>query len=239
MSNIITKACSKCRQEKPTDDFYIVKAKNRKETFSSHCKSCDSQRAKASNQIKTDLKKPFSIPDLDGETWRQIPGVRPIYMVSNKGRTKSIDHFDFKVIAGKEVNVKGKLLSQVLDESGYKGVTLYGGKISKSRYITHVLVFFTFNPETQPKKGYEVDHIDNDKTNNNLSNLQYIKTRHNSSKRSMNLKKTSRFTGVSWDKRKNAWYSCIRISGKTKNLGFYYDEIDASIAYQKALQSLS
>jgi hypothetical protein len=135
----------------------------------------------------------------EAEIWLPIPGVSPIYRVSNFGVIKSVDYPSYRKIVGKTFMKKGKVLRGIYDESGYKQVTLYGAvKKYKSTYGIHRIVFFSFNPDVTIKKGYEVDHIDNDKENNRLSNLQYIKCRHNSAKRSMNLKKSSQFTGVSW-----------------------------------------
>lgn len=172
------------------------------------------------------------------EIWLPIPGVSNIYRVSNQGRIKSIDRQVYRKICCGNITIKGKIIRQSYSGDKYLQVTLYGGKVYKAQYRSNQLVFFTFNPEVKLINGYQVDHIDNNKENNRLSNLQYIKSRHNSAKRSMNLKKTSQFTGVSWSKERNKWQSHIRINGKSKSLGRYSNEIDASIAYQKALQSL-
>lgn len=177
----------------------------------------------------------LNLPD---ESWLPIPGLLPIYFVSNLGRVKSNDHMVYKEVAKKEVLRKGKILSVTHTLDGYRQVTLYGGKIRKQSYRINNLVFFTFNPHVSKVKGYEVDHIDNNKENDSLSNLQYIPCRHNSAKRSLNLKKTSRFTGVSWSAKRNKWQVHIRIKGKSKSLGRYVVEEDAAMAYMNALQTL-
>ena len=54
----------------------------------------------------------------------------------------------------------------------------------------------------------------------------------------MQYKKTSKYTGVCWDKRQNKWMVGIRINGNTKFLGYFDNEYKAHLRYQKAIQSL-
>jgi hypothetical protein len=82
-----------------------------------------------------------------------------------------------------------------------------------------------------------VDHINNDKSDNRLENLQLTTNRQNSSKDRKN--KTSRYTGVSWVKKSKKWQSLIQIRGKEKCLGHFISEEHAHLAYQKALKSLN
>lgn len=49
---------------------------------------------------------------------------------------------------------------------------------------------------------------------------------------------SSKFVGVSWNKRAKKWMSSIRIKGKLKYLGYFDDEVEASNAYQKELEKL-
>jgi hypothetical protein len=72
--------------------------------------------------------------------------------------------------------------------------------------------------------------------NNKLSNLQITTQRINSTK---DLKQTkSKYVGVSFHKRDKKWHSKIRHNGKRKYLGYHDTEIDAHLAYQKALKEL-
>ena len=45
------------------------------------------------------------------------------------------------------------------------------------------------------------------------------------------LTKSSKYRGVSWDKRDNQWHACIRVAGKKENLGFFDDEEAAARAF--------
>ena len=80
-----------------------------------------------------------------------------------------------------------------------------------------------------------VDHIDNNKLNNKLYNLQLITHRENISK---DKKGSSKYTGVCWHKIKNKWQSSIAINGKIKYLGIFTNEIEAAQAYQNELKKL-
>jgi hypothetical protein len=54
----------------------------------------------------------------------------------------------------------------------------------------------------------------------------------------MQSKKSSQYKGVNWDKSQNKWLSRIYINGKSKHLGYFTDEHQAHLAYQKALENL-
>ena len=95
------------------------------------------------------------------------------------------------------------------------------------------MTFLNHNPN-----GHKVvvDHVDNNKTNNSIYNLQVITARLNVSKD--RLDKTSKYTGVCWHKAGRKWYAQIRIEGKTKYLGSYKSEFRAHLAYQNILIDL-
>ena len=80
------------------------------------------------------------------------------YQVSNLGNVKS-----FKSAK------KGKLLKQKATREGYREVTLYS-KSKPVKYLVHRLVLNAFR--FIPLKGkYKIKHLDNEPSNNKLSNL--------------------------------------------------------------------
>ena len=81
-----------------------------------------------------------------------------------------------------------------------------------------------------------VDHIDFDRTNNHLSNLRIITHRENTNRK--HIKSSSKYIGVSWYKSRKRWCAKIKINNKTKHLGYFIDELEASSAYQVALNNL-
>ena len=81
-----------------------------------------------------------------------------------------------------------------------------------------------------------VNHIDFDKTNNHVSNLEIVTNRENTNQK--HLKSSSKYIGVGWDKSRQKWVSRIRINGKLKQLGRFNTEIEAHITYQNKLKTL-
>ena len=159
------------------------------------------------------------------EEFIDIKGYEGFYQVSNKGRVKS-----FVKWRGRS---SPRILSSPLNSDGYPMVGLVKEGVRKTIKV-HVLVALTFlDHKPNGNKGLVVDHINNIKTDNKLSNLQLITHRQNSSKR---LKKyTSKYVGVSWRKDRHKWTSRINIGSKYKSLGVFDNEVDAHLAYQKAL----
>lgn len=96
------------------------------------------------------------------EEWRDIEGFEGFYQVSNAGRVRSLDH----ETAGKRW--KGRILS--LGCSGYQTVKLSKGKERTSKRV-HRLVALAFidNPEGH----IEVNHLDGNKKNNRVENLEW------------------------------------------------------------------
>jgi len=168
------------------------------------------------------------------EIWKDIPGYEGLYQVSNLGRVKSLDR---EVSNGKSTRlIKQRILKLCNDGKGYKVVNL--SKCCKVKtFAIHQLVAVAFlNHKPSGYNGYIVDHINNNKNDNRLVNLQLTTARINTSKDKKN--KTSKYTGVCRDKKRNKWRSQITINGKVKKLGYYTDELAASHAYQKALKEL-
>ena len=167
------------------------------------------------------------------EIWRDVEGYEGLYQVSNFGNVKSLA----RVVKWKNTKrtIKEKLLKLGFDFRGYLVVGLCKeGKLKTKRI--HVLVAIAFlNHTPDGTQKIVVDHIDNNKLNNNLENLQLTSNRHNCSK---DKKGTSKYTGVSWHKASKKWASQIRINGKVKHIGYFSNEIDASKAYQSKLESL-
>ena len=100
------------------------------------------------------------------EVWRDIPGFEGCYQISNLGRLKS-----FKVYPN------GYILSVTNSDGGYLRFVLSAkGRKSKSVKI-HRLVAETFIPN--PQKLPEVNHIDGNKQNNVIDNLEWCTHQHN------------------------------------------------------------
>tara|TARA_B110000046_G_scaffold156991_1_gene168099 strand:- start:99 stop:602 length:504 start_codon:yes stop_codon:yes gene_type:complete len=156
------------------------------------------------------------------EIWKDVKGYEKHYKVSNLGRVKSI-----------KFN-KEKVLSKTKLSNGYLKVLLCKNGKSKTK-TEHSLVAESFLNH-KSNIYIVVDHINNIKTDNKLSNLQIISQRENSSKDRKN--KYSNYTGVTFHKNDNKWQSSIVIDGQQIYLGYFKSESRASIAYNFALTQL-
>lgn len=93
------------------------------------------------------------------EEWKDIPGYEGLYQVSNLGNIRSLGNKTHKGIHA---------ITQKTDKDGYKSVRLCkNGKMKD--YRVHRLVYETFVGKIQD--GYQINHIDEDKSNNNVNNL--------------------------------------------------------------------
>jgi len=92
------------------------------------------------------------------------------YEVSDDGQVRSAIHGRFKG------SKPGTILRQVLDEKGYLRVNLYfNAKGSPAR--VHRIVAEAFLGERP--KGMTVNHIDGNKINNSVENLEYLSNKEN------------------------------------------------------------
>lgn len=109
------------------------------------------------------------------EDWKDIKDYEGLYQVSNLGRIKSLST---KVFNGKGYRIKPeRLLKLTCDKDGYLIVFISKGKIRKSKKV-HRLVAQAFiaNPEGKP----QVNHIDGNKRNNRITNLEWVTNLENS-----------------------------------------------------------
>lgn len=167
------------------------------------------------------------------EIWKTIDGFGD-YEISSFGNIKSIKR---KVIYsdGRIFNYKEKFLKPQLISNGYLIVMLRCDGKTFTKYV-HQLVAMAFL--NHKPCGYEivVDHIDNNRLNNNYNNLQLTSQRKNT------IKDTSRgvsdYVGVSWCSETSKWRASIYYNGKKRQLGRFINEIDAHFAYQKELLKL-
>ena len=172
---------------------------------------------------------------MENEIWKDIPGYEGLYQVSNLGRVKSLDRVVPHDRYG-EFKLKGRVLKPSPTTNGYLKLDLCKYGTIKTTTV-HKLVALTFLNHEPCGMKEVVDHIDNDKTNNRLDNLQLITSRENVSKDKTGC--TSKYIGVHWHKRMKKWQASIRVNDKAKYLGYFTDEYEAHLAYQRALNEIS
>ena len=108
---------------------------------------------------------------IEKEEWRPVVGYEGLYEVSNTGQVRSLDKYD-----SLGVFWIGKLLSK-LKVGGYFMVKLRKDGIQKMCLI-HRLVAQSFIPN--PLNLPQVNHKDEDKTNNMVDNLEWCDAKYNS-----------------------------------------------------------
>lgn len=107
---------------------------------------------------------------LNNEVWKDIQGYENIYQVSNKGNVRSLDRIDI-IKDGRKFVRTGKVLKAKICRKGYHRVQLCINSKCKHCNI-HRLVAIAFIPTTN--YNLQVNHIDGDKTNNYVSNLEWV-----------------------------------------------------------------
>lgn len=97
------------------------------------------------------------------EIWKPIKGFEGFYDVSNFGRVRSLYR-------------KEKILKSAKDKDGYLIVGLYKNGKGKT-YMVHRLVWEAFRGSIP--KGMQVNHINENKTDNRLENLELVTPKEN------------------------------------------------------------
>jgi len=167
--------------------------------------------------------------------WRDIPYWEGFYQVSDTGLVRSIDRY-IPCRGGGKRFLRGRKIKPYLNKhTGYRVVVLRAeGK--KSLHTIAQLVAMAFLGYNPNGRRTVVDHIDGDKTNDRLSNLQIISNRENIAKSKRT--KSSKYPGVYFRKDTKKWRATITINGKTHHIGNFSDELQAAKAYENKLKTL-
>ncbi len=93
------------------------------------------------------------------------------YEISTEGEVRSVDRVLIRKDTGTPVFYKGQILKQALHRDGYKTIRISVSD-KKSSYFVHRLVEMHFRPN--PDNKPQVNHKDCNKTNNHISNLEWV-----------------------------------------------------------------
>ena len=105
------------------------------------------------------------------EIWKDIAGYEGMYQISNFGRIKSYRK-------GKRAKSPNEyILTPTISNNGYQQVTLYKSQTDRHKFLVHRLVALTFIPN--PDNLEAVNHIDENKLNNHVDNLEWCTLSYN------------------------------------------------------------
>lgn len=152
------------------------------------------------------------------EIWEEIPSTNGSYEVSNYGRVRSTHRKD-----ARGWNIKGKILKPGLQKC-YPCVSLCLNGTPKS-YRVHRLVMLAFVGAS----NLEVDHINRDRSDNRLSNLEYVTHRENNVRSCKMDRKSDLPCGVY--KSHNKFMARKFVSGVRHYLGMFTTKEEAQAAY--------
>jgi hypothetical protein len=111
----------------------------------------------------------MSVTEYSGErdeTWLPVTGYEGMYEVSNHARVRSLDR------NGR----KGRILKQTIFNTGYYHVSLSIGNVRPNKRVHRLMMLaFAPNPENLP----HINHIDGNKLNNAMDNLEWCTPKHN------------------------------------------------------------
>ena len=136
---------------------------------------------------------------------------------------------------GEICNKRGMILKQHLHKDrGYKQIVITMD-CNKAVYYTHRVVATTFipNPDNLP----EVDHINNDRTDNHVENLRWVSKSHNCQNKPVRADSKTGVKGI--NRRANGKYtaSCLA-KGHRRYIGIYDTLEEAVIARLKIVAVL-
>ena len=105
----------------------------------------------------------------DMENWKWILGYEGRYRASDHGRIMSVGSV-WKYHTSETLCTRGECILKDKDARGYRQVVLF--KDGRTTVYVHRMVLGAFIGPNKP--GQECNHIDGDKTNNYLSNLEWV-----------------------------------------------------------------
>ena len=160
---------------------------------------------------------------MENEIWKPIPNYDG-YEVSNYGRVKSLK-------LGREL-----ILKPSISKRGYYRNEIWNNNTRKI-FGTHQLVAMAFLGHKPNGQILVVNHINFGKKDNRLENLEVITQRQNANLK--HIKSSSKYTGVTWNKKNKRYRALIVINRYQIYLGEFKDEKIASEHYNIALNNLN
>lgn len=100
--------------------------------------------------------------------------------IDNTRKYKLRDYKNYEIYSDGRIwsNLRNKFLKPQTTKDGYKQVNLVDNEGNKKWYLLHRVVYEAVTSEPIPK-GYEINHIDENKENNSITNLELVTHKQN------------------------------------------------------------
>lgn len=108
---------------------------------------------------------------MNQKEWKEVKDFEGLYAVNNVGEVRSLDRQVYHQGNNSYHNIKGKILSTRINNSGYISVRLSKGGKTFTRF-PHRLMAEAFIPN--PLNKGETNHRDGNKLNNTVENLEWL-----------------------------------------------------------------
>jgi hypothetical protein len=164
------------------------------------------------------------------EIFKDIPNFEGVYQISNLGRVKSLSRTCFD---GRKV--RERFLKPSKNARRYLTVRLCKNGLPNT-FQVHQLVAMAFLNHVPCGFKRVVNHINFNISDNRLENIEVVTNRQNCNQK--HLKSSSKYVGVYYKKELDKWRAQIQINRKSVHLGYYNNEYDAHLAYQRKLKEL-
>lgn len=134
-----------------------------------------------------------------------------------------VDDWDYEILKEKRWHI---LVSKI--SKGGTRCNFYPATTSKNiSILAHRIILWC-------PKGLQIDHIDGNPCNNQMSNLRVCTHSQNIQNRGKLSTNTSGYKGVSWHKRDKIWRAQIAVNGRYIYLGSFDTAKEAHKAYKNA-----
>lgn len=146
------------------------------------------------------------------ETWRPVVGYEGMYSISSLGNVRSEDRVTIQS-NGKHYKLKGKIIKPYLTKKYYRATLWKDKKPVKWQVSILVACSFLGHTHVRDNKGRTivVDHINENRLDNNINNLQIITQSKNVFRSNVGV---SGLEGIAYRKSKNTYYFTFKRDGK-------------------------
>jgi len=164
------------------------------------------------------------------EEWRPVVGCEGLYEASDLGRVRSIDR-TIETIYGVRRRLKGMVLKPCKNPRGYLhvGLNKNGNRLGLR---VHQIIARAF----MGKSDLTIDHINGDKLDNRIENLEYVSQRENVCRYYRKNKELP--IGVGYSRATGRYTSRITANRKVRALGYFDTPKEAHEKYLEELGEL-